>query len=330
MNQRTVSKVVVNWAHWQDQIPEKAMEAGFGNVSFFVSEDRDQVLAEMADADVALVAGWYAEQLRAGKKLRWVHAVSGGIEGLLFPEFVQSPALFSCGKPTFAIPGAESALAAMLMFTRRNHVAIGQPKTDRLGESRDDELSPVDLAGKTVGILGMGGMGQALAPRAAALGTRVVAATRRRRGSMEGVDRSYTMDRLLEFLETSDFVVVALPVTAETRGMIDDTVFRHMKESAFLIDISGRPTLFDYRALVRAVQERRIAGICTQPAGHHPEIGMPPIDSDFWQMKNVVVTPCRGTSREQVAAGLDLFFDNLRRFEAGQPLLGLVDKQAGY
>ena len=330
MNQRTVDKVVVNWAHWKDQIPEKARETGLSKVEFFVSENRDEVLAQVADADVALVAGWDVEQFRAGKKLRWVHAVSGGIEGYLFPEFAESPVPFSCGKPTFAVPGAEAALAAMLMFTRRNHVAIGRPKTHRLGESQDDELSPEDLAGKTVGILGMGGMGQALAPRAAALGTRVVAATRRRLGPIDGVDRSYTMDKLPEFLETSDFVVVALPVTAQTRGIIDDKVFRHMKQSAFLIDISGRPTLFDYRALERAVREKRIAGICTQPAGHHPELGMPPIDSDFWQMNNVVVTPCRGTSSEQVAAGLDLFFDNLRRFESGQPLLGLVDKQAGY
>ena len=107
MNQRTVGKVVVNWARWKDQIPNKARETGFSDVAFFVSEDRDQVLAEMADADAALVAGWDAEQFGAGKDLRWVHAVSGGIEGHLFPEFVQSPVLFSCGKPTFAVPGAE-------------------------------------------------------------------------------------------------------------------------------------------------------------------------------------------------------------------------------
>lgn len=173
-------------------------------------------------------------------------------------------------------------------------------------------------------------MGRALAPRLAALGTHVMGVTRRPQTSLEGVEELFTLDQLPELLSRSDFVVVAIPLTAETRGMINESVFEQMKETAFLIDLSGRPSLFDYPALVHAIEEKWIAGICTQPSGYQPGLGMPPVDSKFWQLDNVVVSPCRGTSQEEAETGLDLFFKNLRRFQAGQPLEGLVYKQAGY
>ena len=330
MARNTVNKVVVTWAAWRDRILRKAEAEGYGGVSFFISEDRDALIRELAGADAAMVVAWDSELLSAGRRLGWVHAVSGGIEGYLFPEFVESPVPFTCGKPTFGVPGAESALAAMLMVTRRGYYAMGRAKTDHWLESRDDELFPEDLAGKTVGILGMGRMGQALAPRAAALGMRVLAATRTPHGAMEGVERSYTVERMDEFLRQLDFVVISVPLTPKTRGMIDESVFEAMKRTAWVIDISGRAPIFDFAALVRAVERDRIGGLCTQPSGYHPELGMPPKESDFWRRDNVCVSPCRGTSKEQVAAGLDLFFDNLRRFEAGEPLDGLVDKRAGY
>jgi phosphoglycerate dehydrogenase-like enzyme len=325
-----VRKIVVTWDAWRDRILRRATAEGYGGLSIFISEDRDALVRELADADVAMVAVWDAELLSAGRRLGWVHAVSGGIEGYLFSEFVESPVPFTCAKPTFGVPGAESALAAMLMVTRRNHVAVGEPKTDNWLEARDEVLSPENLAGKTVGILGMGRMGQALAPRAAALGMRVLSATRTPRGATDGVQRSYTVALMDEFLGQLDFVVVAVPSTPRTRGMMGESVFRAMKQTAWVIDISGRLPIFDYPALVGAIEQGRIAGICTQPSGYDPDRGMPPRESDFWRRDNVYVSPCRGTSREQEAAGLDLFFDNLRAFETGAPLDGLVDKVAGY
>ncbi|MCL0099870.1 NAD(P)-binding domain-containing protein [Dehalococcoidia bacterium] len=330
MAYNTVNKIVVTWDGWRDRILKKAQSDEYSSKSFFVSEDREALIRELEDADVALVAMWDPELLAACHNLRWVHAVGGGIEGHLFPEFVQSGVPFTCGKPTFGVPGAESALAAMLMVTRRNHYAIGHSKTTHWLQSRDDELFPEDLSGKTVGIIGMGQMGQALAPRAAALGMRVFSATRTLRHASEGVERSYTIDQMDEFLELLDFVVVAVPSTPQTKGMINQSVFKAMKKNAWIIDISGRTSIFDFPMLAKAIDQNSIAGICTQPSGYSPDQGMPPKESSFWRRENVYVSPCRGTSQEQVAAGLNLFFDNLRNFEAGEPLDGLVDKQAGY
>ena len=326
MTQDAVRKVVVTWGSWKDRIPAKALAEGFGDVEFVISDDRAELLEAARDADAAFIAGWDAEMHRAAGKLRWIHAVGGGVS--LFEELVDSDIPLSCGKPAFAIPGAEYALAAMLMFSRRSHVAVGAPPMSTWDGSQDEQLLPVDLAGKTVGVIGMGGMGQALAPRANGLGMRVFGTARRSRTPPEGVERMFDGDRLMEMLGISDFVVVAVPINDETRGMIDEQVLKGMKETAYLIDCSGRTALFDYPALERAVSQEWIAGVCLQPSGGGTDV--PPAGSTFWKRENVVVTPCRGTSAEQEEECLALFFENLRLFEAGRPLKGLVDKKSGY
>jgi phosphoglycerate dehydrogenase-like enzyme len=256
--------------------------------------------------------------------------MSGGVEGLLFPEFVESPALLTCLKPIFGAPGAEHALAAMLMFTRRFHRNVAPSPMTQHDNGYDEQFQPVDLDGRTVGILGLGSMGRTLAEKASCLGMRVLALTRTSRSVPDCVEQSFQPGDLSGLVACCDFVVVAVPVTAQTRGMIDDSVLRCMKSDGVLIDCSGRPSLFDYHALERAIMEGWIAGVCLQPGGASPDQYIPARDAAFWQRENVVVSPCRGTSAETERKALDLFFDNLDRFESGQPLLGLVDKQAGY
>lgn len=323
----TVRKVVATVPVSED-LAERAKREGFGGVEFVVAETHEQALAEVPDADVAYVGPWNAELLGAGKRLRWVHANSGGVK--LFPEFVESPIPFTCLKPIFDIAGAEAALAAMLMFSRRMHYMARPQRGPGWLNSRDHILHPEELAGKTVGIVGMGHMGRALAVRAGHLGLRVVGTARRTGAAPEGVDRMLPREELPTLLRESDYVVVSVPLTAETTGMVDEAFLTAMKESAFLIDVSGRNAIYEWGALTSALEDGSIAGVCLQPSGHGPEQGMPPLDSPFWDRDNVVVTPCRITSREMQERSLDLFFENMRRLQAGRPLQGLVDKQAGY
>ena len=289
-----------------------------------------EALEQVADADVALISSLCDPFLGAAARLKWVHTRGGGVESLLSPTFRESPVALTCSKPTFGIPGAEFALSAMLMITRRNHLAVGASKTAFVTSGMDDVAKPEDLAGKTVGILGLGYMGRALAVRSAALGLQVVACTRRGDRNAEGVEREYDIIQMEAFLGRSDFLAVGLPMTEQTRGMIDGPFLAGMKSTAFIIDMSARTGLFDYPALVRAIETDQIGGIVTQPCGLDEENGMPPLDSDYWQRKNVLISTCRGTSNEQIQAGIRLFLDNLVRFRSGGDLLGLVDKQAGY
>ena len=324
----SIRKVVVTWSGWTDLIPERSRREGHEDLEFVISDDEDEIVSELADADVAFIGVWNADLLKAAGKLRWIHAVGGGVRQYLFPEMVKSDIPFTCGKPAFAIPGAEFALGAMLMFSRRNHVTVGTPKLTQRSPSQEVALRPVDLAGKTLGVLGMGRIGQALAPKAKAMGMRVLGTSRRPREAPDGVDRMYGMDEAVDMVTECDFVAVALPETAETVGIVSERLLAKIRRGAFILDCSGRPSLYDYGALERALAAGRLGGVCFQPAGESP--GMPPDDSDFWKRENVVVVTCRGTSLEQEDLCLGLFFDNLRRFESGRHLLGLVDKRAGY
>ena len=323
-----IRKVVVTWAGYRGRILEHAEREGYGHLDFLIADDKDAILSGLEDADAAFIAAWDADMLRAGRGLRWIHAIGGGVRPYLFPEMVESDIPFTCGKPAFAIPGAEFALGAMLMFSRRNHVTVGTPKMTQRSPSQEVALRPVDLQGKTLGVLGMGGIGQALAPRAATMGMRVLGTARQWREAPEGVDRMYGMDDAGDMVSESDFVAVAVPDTPETEGIVSGSLIARMKRGAVILDCSGRPSLYDYGALDDALESGKLGGICLQPSGESP--GMPPDDAEFWKRDSVVVTTCRGTSSEQEDSCIGLFFENLRRFETGRPLLGVVDKRAGY
>lgn len=323
-----ISRVVVTWSGYRDRILERSRREGYGHLGFLFSDDKDEIVSGLVDADVAFIGSWDADMLTAASRLRWIHAIGGGVKDYLFPEMVESDITFTCGKPAFTIPGAEFALGAMLMFSRRNHVTIGTPKLTQRSPSQEVALRPVDLQGKTLGVLGMGGIGQALAPRAKAMGMRVLGTSRRSRQAPEGVDRMYGMDSVFDMVAESNFVAVAVPDTPETEGIVSEGLIARMKRGAVVLDCSGRPGLYDYGALEQALEAGKLAGICLQPSGDSP--GMPPDDAGFWTRDNVVVTTCRGTSSEQEDSCIGLFFENLRRFESGRPLLGLVDKIAGY
>ncbi len=323
-----IKKVVVTWSGYRDRILERAKREGYEHLEFVFSDDKNEIVSGLADADVAFIAAWDADMLRAARELRWIHAIGGGVTGYLFPEMVESEIPFTCGKPAFAIPGAEFALGAMLMFSRRNHVTVGTPKLTQRSPSQEVALRPVDLAGKTLGVLGMGGIGQTLAPRAKAMGMRVLGTSRRSGEVPDGVDLMYRMDEAVDMVTECDFVAVAVPETPETEGIVSEGLLAGMKRGAVILDCSGRPSLYDYGSMDRALASGWLGGVCFQPAGESP--GMPPDDSDFWMRENVVVVTCRGTSSEQEDLCVGLFFENLRRFESGQPLLGLVDKTAGY
>ncbi len=331
MNQVPLSKVVVTWSGLEDQIRERfRKDPALRGLELFIGDNRSEILAELADAEVAFVAPFDAEMLGAARQLRWVHAHVGGVESYLFPEMVASPIPFTCIKSTFATVGREFAIAAMLLFSRRLNHVIGTEALSVEVQSRDHELHPEDLAGRTVGVLGMGNMGKAIAQGATSMGMRVLALARTPRPTPQQVDHLYTIENIDRFLPQCDYVVTALPVTAQTRGWIDQALLGKMKRTAYLIDCSGRLALYDFGALVRAVEDERIAGICLQPSGPAGSPDIPAPSSPFWQRPNVVVSPCRGTSIEQDEICLELFFDNLNRYRTGQPLRDLVDKHAGY
>jgi phosphoglycerate dehydrogenase-like enzyme len=183
------------------------------------------------------------------------------------------------------------------------------------------------LAGKIVGILGMGAIGMEIAKWCAAVGLRVIGLRRHPNlPKAEHVAEVFSPGQIEEFLGRADFVVLALPLTAETRGLLNAARLRAIKPGAYFINI-GRGDLVDEQALLELLQSRKIAGAVLDVFQTEPL----PENHPFWQMENVFVTPhISGNFVEYVDRVGEQFAENLARYVRGEPLLNVFDKERGY
>ena len=324
-----IQKILVTFETWEQEFIQAATHNGYsGNLVF--SEDESIIQREITTADVVVIGHFNAKMLRAGKPLCFIQTCSGGVNDMLFPELVESPVPIACLKPVFNTVGGEHALATMLYFARRFHYRPQSSPMTQWDNGYDELACPIDLEGNTVGIIGMGNMGQGVAKRARCFGMRVLGMSRTGHHAADA-DAIYTIDQRAEFLSACDFVVIAVPQTADTKHLINSSFLELMKSTAYLIDCSGRPAIFDYPALERAISDNSIAGVALQPGGGVSQtMGTPAPHSAFWIHPNVLVSSCRGTSVDTNEKARNLLFENVRRYETGEPLLGLVDKQTGY
>ena len=305
-----------------------ALRARFPQVDF-VPVDEDAALeAALTDADAFF--GWHFPpgHFAAARRLAWVHSASAGIEANLFPGLVESDVTLTnaTGLHTVCIP--EHVLGLMLALARNFHEA------ERLKAQRRWERFTViafaggvrELAGSNLAILGAGAIGAALARLCRALDMHVRVLRRRPDHPVEGAEQVVGPGELHGLLAWADFVVVATPLTAETRNLIDRQALAAMKPGAFLINI-GRGESVDDGALIDALRSRAIAGAGLDVFREEP---LPP-SSPYWELDNVILTPhVSGYTPEYFKKILAQFSDNLERFVAGQRLRNVVDKRLGY
>ncbi|MCX7855515.1 MAG: D-2-hydroxyacid dehydrogenase [Anaerolineae bacterium] len=252
--------------------------------------------------------------------LRWVHTISAGVDHLLFPELRESDTILTNASGVFNIPIAETVVAYILAVVKRLPEFWARQR-----EHRWEKLPLRELRDLTVGIIGLGDIGAEVARLCRAFGMRVLG-LRRRPAPSDIADEVMPPDRLHDLLARSDFVVIAVPLTAETRGMIGRAELAAMKPDAWLINIS-RGAIVDEEALIEALREGRIGGACLDVFVQEP---LPP-ESPLWDLPNVIITPHNSWSSPHIEEReIDLFLENLRRYVAGEPLLNVVDKQAGY
>ena len=245
---------------------------------------------------------------------------AAGPDALLYPEMVASAVVCTSCKGNGAIPLAEHALMLMLMLNRDARGWLRAQAAHRWEHRPHGELN-----GLTCGIIGLGHAGQDLALKCQAFHMRVLGIRRTPRPTPH-VDEVFPHARLHELLSAADFVVVTAPRTPETVGMLGEPQFRVMKPTAYYVCFS-RGGIADDGALLRALREGWIAGAGLDAHGEEP---LPP-ESPFWDLPNAIVTPHNGaTTPATRQRGIDIFVENLRRYQAGQPLRNVVDKQAGY
>lgn len=279
--------------------------------------------------EVEGVEGRYATPefvARAGK-LVWVQSMSAGVE-----RFVADPGLVKSDRIVLtnmrAVHGpaiADHAFAMLLELTRGMRFFAAEQARGHWTEDSPDP-KPVALQGRTMLVVGLGGIGTEIAQRAHGFGMRVTAIRRTDAPGPEFVRRIGHSEDLLSMLPEADVVAICLPLTSETRGLFSARAFGSMKQGSYLINIARGP-IVDTGALVGALQSGKLAGACLDVTDPEP---LPP-DHLLWKMSNVVITPHAASdadlTRERAWV---LLRENIRRFGAGEPLLNTVDKRAGY
>jgi phosphoglycerate dehydrogenase-like enzyme len=282
-----------------------------------------------------LTAETFDRVVARAPRLRWVHSASAGVERVLTPLSRERGLMITNARGVFSRPIAEYVLLMILAVSRR------LPQLLELQRERTwQPLEGAELRDVTVGIVGLGSIGRAVATLAAPFGPRIIALRRRVNDTaaevpLDGddapvgemrVDRTLGPDGLPELLAESDFVVLAAPLTPDTENLIDADAFGYFKPGAWLINVA-RGRLIDERALLRALDDGALAGAVLDTFREEP---LSP-SSPFYDRSNVIVTPHTSWSSGRVLdRSVELFCANLRRYAAGEPMLNVVDPAAGY
>src|SRR5438876_153885 len=257
--------------------------------------------------------------------LRWVHSRSVGLERTLFPELMESPVPLTNGTGVFSPSLAEFVLAAILYFAKDFRRMI---RNQYAGVWEAFDVLPV--SGSTVGIIGYGDIGRAVAKGTRAMGMRVLAIKRHSPPLCKSddplVDQIYSPDRRIEMLSRCDYVVVSAPLTSETRSMIGKPEFAAMKSTAVIINV-GRGPIIDEAAMINALFEGRIKGAALDVFDQEPL----PDRHPFYKLENVLLSPhCADHTPDWLDQAMQFFLTQFERFRKGEPLENLVNKKLGY
>jgi len=293
---------------------------------------KDAAALAQAPRDAAAILHWSSprdllrETFLANPRVRWVHSRAAGLDGLLFPELVSSAVPLTNGSGVFSQSLGEFALAMVLYFAK------DFPRMLRNKAARQWEKLDVDeIDGQTVGIVGYGDIGRAVAKRAHAMGMKVLALKRHAPAASDPllhplIEKFYKPEELALMLGRCDYVVASAPLTAETRHMISDAAFAAMKPSAVVINV-GRGPVVDQAALIRALEQKKIRGAGLDVFEHEPV----PADDPIWGFENVFISPHSADhTRDWLEQAMAFFVRQYEKFRKGQPLENVVDKRLGY
>jgi len=256
--------------------------------------------------------------------VRWIHSRSAGLARTLFRELIASDIVMTNGSGVFSPSHGEFALGAILYFAKdfrrmiRNQMA-----------ARWEPFDILPISSQTVGIVGYGDIGRAVASRVRAMGMNVLAV--KRHASTQSspdpfADRIYAPDQRLAMLPQCDYVVVAAPLNGETVGLISEAEFAAMRPTAVIINV-GRGPVIDERAMVNALSQHKIKGAALDVFDEEPL----PAGHPFYKLENVLLSPhCADHTPDWLDNAMRFFLAQFDKFRRGEPLLNVVDKKLGY
>jgi phosphoglycerate dehydrogenase-like enzyme len=287
------------------------------------------VEGDLRDAEIIFTISLRPEQFAECQKLRWVHAPSAAVHQFQFPELVSSDVILTNSTEVHGPVVAEHVIALIFALAKKIPQAAALQQKHVWGKEAMWERGPHprEIAGATLGLIGVGSIGRRVAQMASSLGMRVIAVREHvEKGTPEGVERVFPPAQLSTLLGQSDFVVLAAPLIPATEKLINAERFALMKPTAYLINV-GRGPQVDESALVDALRSRRIAGAALDVFDQEPL----PADSPLWDLDNLLITPhTAGLTEKLWHRHYEHFSNNLRRYLANEPLQSVVDKRKGY
>ncbi len=292
------------------------------SVEPFFDWDAENFQSSMKDADVLLAWDFPTENLiEVAPKLKWIHCIGAGVEHLLPMDWIPEGVTLTNNKGVHAAKAGEFGLMSVLML--HSHIpALVSNQRNKIYES----LYASPIAGKTLVVIGTGSLGGAAAQRIQALGLHVIGVNRSGR-AVDGCDEIVSTDQLDEVLPRADYLLAATPDTPETRGLLDCRRLDLLKPSAGIVNI-GRETLMDYEALCDKLEAGTLAGAILDVFDPEPIAA----NSRLWHTKNLIITPhiSADDGDAYIPLTLTLFFQNMRNFLAGHPLINPVRPDLGY
>ena len=299
--------------------------AGTGT-DIVVVRSRAEFTREIGDAH-AIIGGITKEDFPAAKKLKWVQAISAGVEAYSFwPEFVKSDVQLTNCKVVQGPTIADHAFAMLLALTRGLNEYIPNRTKRQWGNRTNAPENMTELPGMTAVIVGAGGIGTQIAQRANGFGMKVIGVDPRDMPVSNFFSEIVPPDRLDEVLPKADVVFISAPLTPQSERMIASRQFDLMKQGAYFIAVS-RGRLYDKQALVKALDSKKLSGAGLDVTDPEPL----PAEDSLWNFPNVVITPhvasaAEGSNQRRIS----VIEDNIRRFAHGAALTHVVDKAKGY
>jgi phosphoglycerate dehydrogenase-like enzyme len=288
----------------------------------------DGIEKHLRDAEVVIAWSLRPEQFRTAQKVCWIHSPAAAVHQLMFPELVDSDVILTNAREVHGPVVAEHAMALIFALAKRLPQAVRLQQQHLWGQDTmwRGRPRPREIAGATLGSVGLGSIGREVAKRACALGMQVIAVREHpEKASPAGV-LVLPASELDTLLARSDYVVLAAPIIPATHGLMNAGRLAAMKPDAYLINV-GRGPLVDEAALAQVLRDEKIGGAALDVFDEEPL----PADSPLWDLENLLITPhAAGLTEKLWERHYALISENVRRYLKHLPLLGVVDKRTGY
>lgn len=298
---------------------EKLLRNARKDLQLLVCKDREQIEEAIDQADIIFSGHTFpAELISKAKNLKWVQSMAAGVENFARSKLLPSHVVFTKIRGVHGPIMAEYVIGYILVLTQDVKRTFANQ-----GKKRWEPFLVDSIRGKTVGVMGLGSVGAYIAYQVHLMGATVIALEEQEK-RLPYVSKEYSVTEIEEFLGSSDFVVVAIPLTDATEGILGEKEFGMMKKSAYLINVSRGP-LVQEEALLNALRQGTIAGAVLDVFQEEPL----PSDHPLWDLDNVIITPhLSGPSIPEDI--VTVFLENLKRFEEGKQLEGVVDREKEY